>query len=249
MEFLNSHKNELNIKSITINDSTMEQVFINLFTYYIQNQNQEVSPNILFDESEDIKISFDIDYENIIKSIQSESNKPSIFYHIYLLVKKRLISNFHDIYFYILQFLTPIILTIIGCLISKFVVNMIDLSTVNTIQQFSKEHPFIIPIYHQPNIKKHELNKMFITMINDFQNFDIDTYIKYSNKNKIYRFCEFDTKNICKLNNDSIDQIRKFSNNFLTLKNFNNSYYIQLVHNCNLNKFLIRTKYQYSYKR
>lgn len=194
-------------------------------------------------------MSFGSNYDEIIKSIQNQRCKASVFYHIYLLIKKRIVFNFLDMNFHILQFLTPMCLTIIGGLIGKFLVHMTQLSIVNNIQEFSNEHHFIIPVWHEPYFQKQEINKLFLRLINDFNKFDLKVFKELPNNRKRYKYCDFDTKSICKLNEDSIHSTEIFAHNFDTLKNRNDSYYIQIINNCELDKYLLRTKFLYSYKR
>lgn len=207
------------------------------------------SENALYDEAKHIRVSFETEHTKLIETLQNESKRPNIFNHICLLIQRRLLSNFKDINFYIRQLLIPLLVTFLGCFIGKFLSKNISLTMSDNLSELSKTSPFLIPISHSKVRKPEEINRIFLEQMKEFGNFDLKAYIKSMNDSKNFEFCDFDTGDICKLNETPLWEILRFIFNFITLKNIKHNYYVQLVNKCDFDKFLLRTTYLYSFKR
>lgn len=205
--------------------------------------------NVLYDEAKHLNISFEKDFTYLIETLKNVSHNPSFIYHTYLLIKRRITCNFSNFNFYIRQFFIPLILCSFGCIISNFLVNNISLTSVNNLYDFSQSYPFVIPITHENIGKKEEFNSIFVHMMNEYKDFNLNKYFEKFNDSREFKVCQFDPKFKCELNKIPLDVLRHFLFNYETLKNKNHMFYAQILKKCDMDRFLLLTKDLYAYKR
>lgn len=185
---------------------------------------------------------------NLLQNLQIKVKKPNIFSHIFLIIERRILGNLTNINFYILQFLIPLIITAISCMIGSYLAKGYTTNIIQNISEFSRRKLFLIPITHDYIENFTNLNPLFLKMIDDFYDINKNEFKSFFSDPLEYDFCEFDKSNICELNITPLLDIEKFSSLFPIYKHKNDKFHIQIVNKCNLDSFLIRTKYLYSYK-
>lgn len=184
-----------------------------------------------------------------VKKTKNPPKKLSTLSKIYFLIRRRVLSNFQNRSFYILQFIIPAIITLISCLISIFLTKGYTNFIYHNLEQFSRTTPFTIPVTHNVIKQKSKINNILKYMLKNFHGLKGLDFLDYYSENPEYEICKPQSNDTCKLNEIPFSEIKNFDSKFKTLIHRNESYSLQLINKCDLINYILRTKSLYAYKR
>lgn len=222
-------------------------MYINLYKSKLNNKDLE---NMKFSNGEmKYMNSSEIDYDLISGTLTKREKKPKIFSHIFLLITQKIKSNFKSITFYFLQFILPVLITIITCYIGNSLTNNTPHLMLTNINSFTKFYKLYIPIFYE-KLQNDSSNKEILDiLLEDF----VDGKFTYNNleKNKTENdsCCRQNETNVCFVNSLKRDEFDFCDKKFPIIHHRNYDYSINLIKECNSNQYLHYTRFNHIYEQ
>ncbi|KAF0987420.1 hypothetical protein HZS_1448, partial [Henneguya salminicola] len=232
-----------------INDSSMEEIFINAFENkkgFVRDNEDLHNNNLSYSE---------LNASSLIKLLKTKKKHPSFYSQTRLRISKIVKNTLRNKKFYLTQLFIPAICQILAGMIQTLAMYNVPSHLNINISETSKYIEMYLPIQHEKFNDTNQINNVFAEILNlkkGSRNYSMDKFINETllsqfNKSNICMQAQHD---ICSFSNKSLTDILDIINNYYSFKYLkDNKITFQFIGDCDMSDFVIATDRIYLYQR